>query len=175
MDLTSFPILPDASPVDRRVDQLVYQTSISARRGLSLLIRYFNDLGFAIESTHHDDGRARQFVKNQVRFVCQVITTHNSSHADAARVVPIGVGNVDMSSLPMPGKLEERPSIFTTFLGTTSYFCAASPGEAVEVCADEIRKADWEPVDALRNPACAAITLVPVYEFGEWDYSSWTD
>lgn len=158
IDISEVPQLTANGPIDRRVDQVYYQSEIGVREGHHILRTEIQKKNIPIDRMSTSNGIAKIFEKDGMNFIAHVeeaehmeFETPESGNRNTTRVSIFNRGNVDLSTLPRPAEFEQTRQAYSSIFGSAKYFSKASALESAKQAAEELMKAGWKPVDSIRE------------------------
>lgn len=158
IDLSDFPKLQTAGPVDQRADEILYTSPIGVRQGESILRQQINNEQWELARTSSTSGIAKVFVKDGFTFVVHVeeMKSHEFEMKDvgstqATRVHVSSQGNIDRANFPRPNNFTQVAQPYNSLFGVDKYFTTSKPTDAVKQAAKELQSVGWTQVDGIRE------------------------
>ena len=158
IDVSQVPRVKPNGPVDERVDQVSYTTTIGVIQGQQMLSQELSARNIPVARTSLTNGVAQRFTWNGIRFVVNVERVQdrefeypNEGKPEYTRVSILTTGSTDVSQLPMPGKKENLSQPYNSVFGSHKFIVEQSAADAIEACRSALQKSGWTPVRGFRD------------------------
>ena len=158
IDVSDVPLLPASGPIDRRVDQVYYQTKIGVREGHYNLRAEIEKKKIPIARMRIGNGNAKKFFKDGLNVVIAVEEVDNmefeypeNGNSQSTSVAIFNRGYGDVMKLPRPDDFEQNRQAYNSIFGSAKFFANSSPAEAVKRATAELQNAGWKKVDPIRE------------------------
>lgn len=159
IDISSVPMLQASSPIDKRVDQVYYQSPIGVREGQHNLRAEIGKQGLEIARMRTGNGIAKVFEKDGVNVIVQAEAAEQmefeypqqGQNGKSTSVAIFNRGNVNVTKLPRPSDFEQTKQAYTTIFGSAKFFTNSGAMDAVKRAEKELLSAGWKKVDPIRE------------------------
>lgn len=139
-DLTTFSLMPGASPRQHSISQLSYDVSSTVRDAFEFQVQQLDKRGWKrLEGSYESDtSSSAAFEKNGYKLSLSV---YSGGSEGKTGVMLMQHGNVDLQKLPLPADLK----LFYGGPAIASYLTEVSVDKTKEACRELLVKSGWEP------------------------------